>query len=64
MGQSRNMTSTSILIPAHNEAEYLGACLSALLASDPAQEVEVIVIPNACTDATAQIAAGLPLSKA
>lgn len=52
------MTSSSILIPAHNEAEYLGACLSALLASDPAQEVEVIVIPNACTDATARIAAG------
>lgn len=52
------MTLTSILIPAHNEADYLGDCLSALLASDPAQNVEVIVVPNACTDATARIATG------
>jgi len=52
------MTFASILIPAHNEADYLGDCLSALLASDPAQDVEVIVVPNACTDATAEIAVG------
>jgi glycosyltransferase involved in cell wall biosynthesis len=51
------MTVSSILIPAHNEADYLGDCLSALLASDPAQGVEVIVVPNACTDATPEIAA-------
>ena len=49
----------SILIPAHNEADYLPACLDALLASDPVpQDVEVIVIANGCTDNTAEIARG------
>ncbi len=47
----------SLLIPAHDEAGYLDACLSAVLAtshcSDP---VEIIVIANACTDRTAEIA--------
>lgn len=51
--------SVSILIPAHNEAAYLPACLDALFASDPlADEVQVVVIANGCTDATAEIAAG------
>lgn len=48
---------TSVLIPAHNEADYLPACLEALLASDAAT-VEVLVIANGCTDATAEIARG------
>ena len=48
----------SVLIPAHNEAAYLPACLDALLASDPVDEVEVIVIANGCTDDTADIARG------
>jgi len=48
---------TSILIPAHNEAAYLPACLDAVLASD-AQDIEVIVIANGCTDNTADIARG------
>ncbi len=51
------MTICTILIPAHDEADYLGDCLSALLATDPAQGVEVIVVPNACTDTTPEIAA-------
>lgn len=47
----------SILIPASNEAALIGACLDALLASgDPGRPVEVIVIANGCTDATAQAA--------
>lgn len=49
----------SILIPAHNEADYLPACLEALLASDAVSKpVEVIVIANGCTDMTADIARG------
>ncbi len=49
----------SVIIPAHEEAAYLGACLAALLASDGAlPEVEVIVVANGCTDATADIARG------
>lgn len=53
------MNCASVLIPAHNEADYLPACLSALAASEPASgPVEVIVIANGCTDDTAQIARG------
>ena len=52
------MTTASILIPAHNEAEYLPACLEALLASDPVARVEVIVIANGCTDNTVALAEG------
>lgn len=49
----------SVLIPAHNEAGYIGACLEALLASQPVHlEIEVIVIANGCNDNTAQIAGG------
>lgn len=49
----------SVLIPAHNEADYLPACLDALFASDPVDgAVQVIVIANGCTDNTAQIAQG------
>lgn len=47
----------SVLIPAHNEAGYLPACMDALLGSD-AQNVEVVVIANGCTDTTADIARG------
>jgi glycosyltransferase involved in cell wall biosynthesis len=44
----------SILIPAHNEAAYIGLCLEALLASDAAAAaIEVIVMANGCTDDTA-----------
>ncbi|MGC1495078.1 MAG: glycosyltransferase family 2 protein [Sulfitobacter sp.] len=51
------MTGVSVLIPAHNEAAYLPACLEALLAADPvAAPVEVIVAANGCTDDTVQIA--------
>ncbi|ATF19429.1 glycosyltransferase family 2 protein [Phaeobacter gallaeciensis] len=45
----------SVLIPAHNEAGYIGACLSALFASDPLPKgagAEVLVIANGCTDST------------
>lgn len=43
----------SVLIPAHNEGDWLPACLEALCASDPvAGGVEVIVIANGCTDDT------------
>jgi len=48
----------SVLIPAHNEADWLPACLNALCASEPvAGPVEVIVIANGCSDNTAEIAA-------
>ena len=45
------------MIPAHNEADWLPACLDALCAADPvAGPVEVIVVANGCTDDTAELA--------
>lgn len=56
----------SIIIPAHDEAAYIGICLQGLLASDaPTRRVggttehdmvEVIVVANGCSDATAEVA--------
>jgi glycosyltransferase involved in cell wall biosynthesis len=57
--------STSIILPAHDEAAYIGACLSALLASDSVETpVEVIVVANGCTDATTDIARGFAAAAA
>jgi glycosyltransferase involved in cell wall biosynthesis len=47
--------SVSVILPAHNEAEWIGGCLDALLASDHPQ-VQVIVVANGCTDDTADLA--------
>ena len=47
----------SVVVPAHNEAEYLARCLDALHAQDyPRAACEIIVVDNASTDATADIA--------
>ncbi|KNX41832.1 putative glycosyl transferase [Roseovarius tolerans] len=44
----------SVIIPAHNEAGLIGACLRALFASHPVPDgAEAIVVANGCTDATA-----------
>ncbi|NIZ14245.1 glycosyltransferase [Phaeobacter sp. HF9A] len=46
----------SVLIPAHNEAAYIGTCLATLFASDPLPQgwrVEVLVLANGCQDDTA-----------
>lgn len=46
----------SVLIPAHDEAAYIGDCLSAVLASDPlpqGMKGEVLVLANGCSDDTA-----------
>ncbi len=47
----------SVVIPAYNEEEYLGHCLQSLREQRyPAARFEVIVVDNASTDATAEIA--------
>jgi len=51
----RNKT-CSVVIPAHNEAAHIEAVLSSLLESAAADEFEVIVVCNGCTDATADLA--------
>ncbi len=48
----------SIIIPAYNEENVIARCLEPLLPGTRDNEVEIIVICNGCTDATAQIVAG------
>lgn len=49
----------AVIIPASNEAGYIGRCLAALLAQDQAAgRVMVIVAANACRDATVAVARG------
>ena len=47
----------SVVVPAFNEADYLPATLDSLRAQDFRGEVEVIVVDNNSTDATAAVAA-------
>lgn len=47
----------SVIIPAHNEEDYLGATLEALRSQDHSW-FEVIVVANGCDDATAGVARG------
>ena len=53
--QEDHAISLSVIIPASNEAGYIGACLTALFASGP-RRAEAIVVANGCRDATAQVA--------
>lgn len=48
----------SIIIPAYNEEKYIGKCLESIsrAAKDSGPEVEVIVINNASTDRTREVA--------
>ena len=50
------MTALSVIIPANNEAGYIGPCLDALLAQEGLSAhrggVEILVAANACRDAT------------
>jgi glycosyltransferase involved in cell wall biosynthesis len=47
----------SVVIPAYNEERYLPRCLESLRAQNyPAKEFEIIVVDNASTDATPDIA--------
>lgn len=49
----------SVIIPAHNEEKYIGKCLEAIKkASAPfaAEDVQIIVSANRCTDGTVDIA--------
>ena len=54
----------SVVIPAHNEEDYIPACLEAVKRAASAlpdagpDGVETVVVANRCTDRTAEIAAG------
>jgi peptidoglycan/xylan/chitin deacetylase (PgdA/CDA1 family)/GT2 family glycosyltransferase len=53
---SEGVSLVSVVIPAHNEEIYLFSCLESIRNQDYAGEYEVIVVDNASTDNTAQIA--------
>jgi glycosyltransferase involved in cell wall biosynthesis len=45
----------SVIIPAHNEEEYIGATLDALTRQDY-PNCEIVVVANGCTDRTVEVA--------
>jgi len=48
----------AVLVPAHDEKEFIGRTVASLLDSDPGPyQLEVVVIADNCGDSTAQIAA-------
>ena len=55
--EPRQPVTVSIVIPAHNEEEFLPKTLEALKAQDYPHK-EVIVVANGCTDGTARVAEG------
>ena len=59
MTGSRPVASAGVVVPAHNEEELLPACLAALRSAADAAGVPVrlLVVADACTDATAAVAA-------
>lgn len=50
----------SLIIPAYNEENYIGACLDHVLMNSHGRFTEIIVIDNASTDRTAEIAITYP----
>lgn len=46
----------SVVVPAYNEAEFLGSCLDSLLEQDFQGPYEIIVVDNNSTDGTADVA--------
>ena len=52
---SKNFPTISVIVPAHNEEDYLGATLDALNRQEyPA--CEIVVVANGCSDRTADVA--------
>jgi cellulose synthase/poly-beta-1,6-N-acetylglucosamine synthase-like glycosyltransferase len=58
--RTRSLEPTShltVLVPAHNEADFIERCVASLKRQDyPEERTEVVVIADNCTDRTAQLA--------
>jgi len=52
----------SFVIPAYNEAKYIGDCLTSIINHGP-KNAEIIVVDNASTDQTAQVTSQYPQVK-
>jgi len=50
----------SIVIPAYNEEKYIAACIESVLRHKTDDVIEIIVVDNASTDGTADVAASFP----
>ena len=50
----------SVTIPAYNEEKYIGDCLRSIKERTPENLLEIIVVNNASTDRTAEVAAAIP----
>lgn len=46
----------SVVIPAHNEEQYLGTCLRSIRRALPPRPIQIIVVDNASADRTAEVA--------
>jgi glycosyltransferase involved in cell wall biosynthesis len=55
------LPAVSVIVPAHNAAETLGAALDALAAQDTESEFEVIVVDDGSSDETVAVAEASPL---
>lgn len=58
--ENPNSKKLSLIICAYNEEKYIGACIEHILADAPELVHEIIVIDNASTDRTAQVASQYP----
>jgi len=52
------LTRVSGVVPAHNEEDLLPLCLASLRAQDFGEGLEILVVDNASTDRTAEVARG------
>jgi glycosyltransferase involved in cell wall biosynthesis len=54
--QSDSSQLVSVIVPVYNTARYLAECLQSILAQDTTYQLEVIVVDDASTDGSADIA--------
>jgi glycosyltransferase involved in cell wall biosynthesis len=55
----KELPSVSVIVPAHNEAAFIGRCIASIRGTRwPAELLEIIVVDNRSTDRTAELARG------
>src|SRR3989338_8819527 len=50
----------TLIIPAHNEEKHIGGCIESALAHAAGKFKEILVVDNASSDKTAEVAASYP----